>query len=320
MPIALDHATCSLSLEQEPTLQGRITIAGETKTITVTSDLNQLQNLVTVVERYLEFLLRNERQGVFSESAAIRPLDFVAQRLTLRQGEGIAQVDLNLTQLYDLAEVLQDLQDQVPDLAQRRLVVVRPWYKQPSGIAAIFVGAVSIAAAIAAIVTPGDSLQVAQTEANGRAVDALTGEVIEADPNTELEPIAAPVPPAASQATVATSESTAVDNAAADIATDTTDTDATAVDSSAARLAELPDIAPTWDVPAAIDQPLVYILGLNAAGDLIEVNANDDVAATYQDQLPLPALAVAPEDMAVVQRFRLEFEPDGTVTVLPLEE
>ncbi len=315
MPTALDHITCSLSLEQEPTLQGRLTIAGETKTITVTSDLNQLQNLVSVVERYLEFLLRNERQGVFSESAAIRPLDFVAQRLTLRQGEGIAQVDLSLTQLYDLAEVLQDLQEQVPDLAKRRLVVVRSWYKQPSGIAAIFVGAVSVAAAIAAIVTPGDSLQVAQTEANGRAVDALTGEVIEADPEP-LEPMAAPAP----EAPVASQPVAIADSTAESAATDNAATDSPEIDNSAARLAGLPEIAPAWDVPADLDQPLVYVLGLNAVGELIEISASDVLAASYQDQLPLPELVAEPEDTDVVQRFSLEFAPTGDVTVLPLAE
>lgn len=307
MPIALDHLTCNLSLEQEPTLQGRLTIAGETKTITVTSDLNQLQNLVSVVERYLEFLLRNERQGVFSESAAIRPLDFVAQRLTLRQGEGIAQVDLNLTQLYDLAEVLQDLQEQVPDLAQRRLVIVRPWYKQPSGLAAIFVGSVSVAAAIAAIVNPGTGLQVAQTEGSGRAVDALTGEVIEeqpAEPLLETNP-AAPAPPAS------------LENG---MAADSTATGSAATDSEAARVNTLPDISPSWDVPEDLDQPLVYILGLNAAGELIEVSASDDLAAAYQDQIPLPELVLAPEDTDVAQRLSLEFAPTGEITVLPLED
>lgn len=313
MSTVLEYTTCSLDLDQEPTLQGRLTIVGETKTLTVTSDLNQLQNLVTVIERYLEFLLRNERQGVFSESVAIRPLDFVAQRLTLRQGTGIAQVDLSLTQLYDLAEILQDLQEQVPDLAQRHLVVVRPWYKQPSGIAAIFVGAVSVAAAVAAILNPGEGLQVAQTESSGRAVDALTGEVVELEPleeptvgSSEVGSSEVPLPaPAIANGTVAESN--------AEPGSDSGTNDL-------ARLAEAPEITPSWDVPADLDQPLVYILGLNAVGQVVAIEASDDLAASFQAQLPLPELAAEAEDADVVQRFSLAFEPTGDVTLLPLTE
>ncbi|MEN9202875.1 MAG: DUF4335 domain-containing protein [Thermostichus sp. DG_1_6_bins_120] len=126
---------------------------GETSKI-LRGDSVWLSDLITVVERYVGSQLQGEPKGTFSGKAAIRPLDFISHRLTVRQGEeGIAQVDLSMTQLYDLLENLTQVAADIPHLSSLKRQVVRAWYRQPAGIAALLVGGIVVVAGVGVWVT-----------------------------------------------------------------------------------------------------------------------------------------------------------------------
>lgn len=108
-----------------------------------------LNDLITVIDRYVGSHLSGEPKGTFSGTVAIRPLDFIFHRLTVRQGEDrIAQVDLSMTQLYDLLENLSQVADDIPQLASLGTPVTRAWYRQPTGIAALLVGGIAVVAGV----------------------------------------------------------------------------------------------------------------------------------------------------------------------------
>lgn len=111
-------------------------------------DHTLLRDLVAVLERYLALNLSAQYQGTFSGTVAIRPLDFMFHRLTVRQGEGIAQLDLSMTQLYDLVEALEEIADAMPQLPVLKASPKRSGSNWGVGIAALVVGGIGIATAI----------------------------------------------------------------------------------------------------------------------------------------------------------------------------
>lgn len=130
----------------------------------IAGDLSLLQDLTSVLERYARSLLGGQPQGTFSGTVAIRPLAHVTHRMTVRQGNGIGQADLSVTQLYDLTEALAELRASVPHLADLKLAPPPSWYVKPQGIAALVVGGVGVAAAIAVLATSGGETLVRQPE------------------------------------------------------------------------------------------------------------------------------------------------------------
>jgi hypothetical protein len=121
---------------------------GET-TKTLQGDSVWLSDLIAVIDRYVGSQLSGAPKGTFSGTVAIRPLDFIFHRLTVRQGENqIAQVDLSMTQLYDLLENLSQVADDIPQLASLGTPVTRAWYRQPAGIAALLVGGIALVAGV----------------------------------------------------------------------------------------------------------------------------------------------------------------------------
>ncbi len=121
---------------------------GET-TKTLQGDSVWLNDLITVIDRYVGSQLCGTPKGTFSGTVAIRPLDFIFHRLTVRQGENqIAQVDLSMTQLYDLLENLSQVADDLPQLGSLATPVTRAWYRQPAGIAALLVGGIALVAGV----------------------------------------------------------------------------------------------------------------------------------------------------------------------------
>ncbi len=121
---------------------------GET-TKTLQGDSLWLKDLMTVIDRYVGSQLCGTPKGTFSGSVAIRPLDFIFHRLTVRQGENqIAQVDLSMTQLYDLLENLSQVADDLPQLGSLATPVTQAWYRQPAGIAALLVGGIALVAGV----------------------------------------------------------------------------------------------------------------------------------------------------------------------------
>jgi hypothetical protein len=121
---------------------------GET-TKTLQGDSVWLKNLITVIDRYVGSQLSGTPKGTFSGTAAIRPLDFISHRLTVRQGEDrIAQVDLSMTQLYDLLENLSQAAEDLPQLDKLATPPTPAWYRQPTAIAALLAGGIVLAAGV----------------------------------------------------------------------------------------------------------------------------------------------------------------------------
>ncbi|NJK64737.1 MAG: DUF4335 domain-containing protein [Synechococcaceae cyanobacterium SM2_3_1] len=140
-------------------LQFRLEIKQAETLKLVQGDQSILLDLVQVLRRYLEFELRGQPQGTFSGTVAIRPLDFIFHRLTVRQGEGITQADLAMTQLYDLLEVLEDTSADLPQLAHLKTIKPRSSNLSPAPIAALVVGGIGLAAAVAFLGGRGESPQ-----------------------------------------------------------------------------------------------------------------------------------------------------------------
>ncbi len=121
---------------------------GET-TKTLRGDSVWLKDLITVIDRYVGFQLSGTPKGAFSGTVAIRPLDFIFHRLTVRQGEDrIAQVDLSMTQLYDLLENLSQAAEDLPQLDKLATPPAPAWYRQPPVIAALLAGGIALVAGV----------------------------------------------------------------------------------------------------------------------------------------------------------------------------
>ncbi|MEO0354828.1 MAG: DUF4335 domain-containing protein [Cyanobacteria bacterium P01_A01_bin.3] len=168
-PITKDfsHTTCRISVEGKTVTPDRIAELTAPVNCTIQLDASggshtfegdgeTLSDLVTTINRYLNYLLSSQSQGTFSGSVAIRPLDAVRHRITLKQVNGVGQADLTTTQLYDLAESLGEIDDAIPQLARLK---TRPkavaWYRRPAAsVAALAVVGVGVVATSLVLTRP----------------------------------------------------------------------------------------------------------------------------------------------------------------------
>ncbi|WP_017325309.1 DUF4335 domain-containing protein [Synechococcus sp. PCC 7336] len=277
------HTTCTLSVrgqtEQPDRLSGLVAPVncelvvqlGETSK-TFSGDIELLKDLVSTIEHYLASLLRTEPQGTFSGSVAIRPLDAVRHRITLRQGEGIGQVDLSMTQLYDLAESLGEIKEAIPHLD--RLKTPPPtvaWYRQTASIAAIGIAAIGIA--VGALVLSGREVTESQTASVREASEQLL-ELPDRNAAT------APTVPESRDRSQSRPESEAV--AANGLARQANQSEVSTI---ATRLQE--QLEAEWQSPQDLTEPLVYRVTVDADGNIVAATPEGEVAGDRQAETPL---------------------------------
>ncbi|MGK7910496.1 MAG: DUF4335 domain-containing protein [Synechococcus sp.] len=194
------HTTCRISVEGKTLTPDRI--AELTSPVNCTIELGHngtshtfegdgetLHDLVTTIDRYLKYLLSSQSQGTFSGSVAIRPIDAVRHRITLKQGNSVGQADLTTTQLYDLAESLGEIDDAIPQLARLK---TRPqtaaWYRRPAAsVAALAVVGVGVVAASVLLTRPS-------TENLGETSYRVDESISQLE-ETQLEPTDSTEPP-----------------------------------------------------------------------------------------------------------------------------
>ncbi len=180
-----DHPTIKLQLEGESsssspdaatidqalTLQIQV-LQGET-THLIRGDQRLLSDLARVLERYLGYQLQAQPQGTFTGDVAIRPLDFLYHRLTARQGEGIVQMDLSMTQLYDLLEAVEEATQSLPPLESLQKPAAQPsWYAQPPAIAALLIAGVGLVAAATLFSSRTQEAEQTLSSSNGTSITA----------------------------------------------------------------------------------------------------------------------------------------------------
>ncbi len=168
-PISKDyaHTTCCISVQGETLTPDAISELTSPINCTIQLDVSgsphtfegdgeTLHDLVATIERYLKYLLSSQPQGTFSGSVAIRPLDAVRHRITLKQGTGIGQADLTTTQLYDLAESLGEIGESIPHLARLKTPAKTvSWYRRPAAsVAALALVGVGVLAASLVLTRP----------------------------------------------------------------------------------------------------------------------------------------------------------------------
>ncbi len=266
--------------------------AGE-KPITIRGDQDLLKDLVAVMRRYLSFHLSAQPQGTFSGTVAIRPLDFIFHRLTVRQGDGIAQIDLSMTQIYDLVEGLEDIADDMPQLntlksAPKRSATGSPW---GVGIAALVVGGVGVAAALTVLggiesrrsneeefLPPTTAVQRSVAESSS----ADTAGVDNAEPESALSqsPQVAELDPADPDP-VGTSEIAALPAPQAE----------SIVELSEAGLVLLETLRQEWEAPEDFTIPLSYVVTVDGEGSLLAVTPVDELSEEGQAETPLATVA-----------------------------
>jgi hypothetical protein len=244
-----------------------------------------LNDLITVIDRYVGSHLSGEPKGTFSGTVAIRPLDFIFHRLTVRQGEDrIAQVDLSMTQLYDLLENLSQVADDIPQLANLGTPVTRAWYRQPTGIAALLVGGIAVVAGVGiwASRTPRDPA-VSPSPQERLTTPALTG---------QSQPLA----------------------------TSPQESDPTAGREAAGAdpLSRLRDIlAEQWQSPPDWPESLVYRVTVDRTGSLLAAEPENELARERRAETPFADLPELPPDPLPTgaQQFRVSLEPGNQVEV-----
>ncbi len=298
-----------------------ITVQGGSKPVTLRGDQDLLKDLVAVMRRYLAYTLSAQPQGTFSGTVAIRPLDFIFHRLTVRQGEGIAQVDLSMTQLYDLAEGLEDIAGDLPQLQDLK---TKPKGSGRAawgvGIAALVVGGIGVATAIAVLgglegrrededfLAPSTVMierSSDQATRNEAGAPDPTGEADQAAP--EDAPLVAEIDPE-NPDPVGTSEIAALPSAPA----------TSIVELSEAGLTLLETLNQEWEAPDRFTIPLSYIVTVDRQGSPIVVTPVDELSAEGLIDTPLaawqdPEPEAVPEDAEV---FNVTFVQDQ-VSVSP---
>lgn len=195
-----DSSSDLSTIERDLTLE--LVIRRQNTTQVIQGDQQLLLDLTRVLERYLSYQLQAQPQGTFTGSVAIRPLDFIFHRLTVRQGEGIAQVDLSMTQLYDLLEAVEAAKQALPPLETLKQPSPTPsaWFAQPSAIAALLVAGVGVMAATTVLTsrapeTESTSLSSSneaqitalEQEAGGEPPEPPTEAPVQADVGEEIE-------------------------------------------------------------------------------------------------------------------------------------
>ncbi|MCJ2541424.1 DUF4335 domain-containing protein [Thermostichus vulcanus] len=250
-----------------------------------------LNDLITVINRYVESQLRGEPKGTFSGTVAIRPLDFIFHRLTVRQGEeGIAQVDLSMTQLYDLLENLTQVATDIPHLSSLKTQPVRAWYRQPTGIAALVVGGIAVVAGVGVLATRTPE---AENQTANRVQEQLTTP-------TSLE----------------SAETAGQETAPADSRTLSADREADVDDLDLlSRLRE--QLADQWQSPPDLQESLVYRVTVDATGSLLAAEPANELAQERLGQTPLADLPDLPPDPLPTgaEQFRVSLDPDNQLEV-----
>ncbi len=289
-------------------LTSTLTIRQDPSTHDIAGDPAILKDLSTVLDRYLGFILTGQSQGTFSGTVALRPLDFAYHRLTVRQGEGIAQVDLATTELYDLAEVIADMTDDLPQLTEIKTKRPPSWYSQPTGVAAILVGGIGVAAAVIAL---GGTLSTRDTEetvavvSTPAQVDQLSAPGAPPNPDEDTADTDEQASQRSSAATVGEAESLAANSV------DTLDED-----SLAAQLQG--SLTQDWTAPDDLDVALAYSVAVDAAGEVVSVDPVDPISEERQAETPL-GVPEQPSELGAVgdstTLFAVTFTPDGEVEV-----
>jgi hypothetical protein len=301
------------------------------KSKTLTGDHVLLRDLIATVDRYLKFLLQGEPQGTFSGTVAIRPLDAVRHRLTVRQGDGIAQADLTMTQLYDLAESLAEIRTAIPHLddiqvKERRQTALG----QPAGIAAIAVGAIGTVIALALLTTGGPTNPDGGRTENGTPANSQTsappaGAPPQPEASAQNAGAARQQAPADSQARTAAPDTAASESATAP-STAAPSEPAAAVASEAAIASQLQQkLQAEWKAPADLPEPLVYRVTTTQDGSLLTVQPQGETATSRLGQTPLGVegeqaganlgdRATSP-DSADNLKLEVILKPDSTVEV-----
>lgn len=258
-----------------------------------------LNDLITVIDRYVESQLKGEPKGTFSGTVAIRPLDFIFHRLTVRQGEeAIAQVDLSMTQLYDLLENLTQVATDIPHLSSLKSQVVRAWYRQPTGIAALVVGGIAVVAGVGVLATRTPE---AENQTANRVQEQLTTPAAPTQP----QPLAATPPESAETA----------GQEAAPASSRTLSADLEADLDLLSRLQE--QLAAQWQSPPDLQESLVYQVTVDATGSLLAAEPANELAQERLGQTPLADLPELPVDPLPTgaEQFRVSLGPDNQLEV-----
>ncbi|MFQ3585739.1 MAG: DUF4335 domain-containing protein [Cyanobacteriota bacterium] len=263
---------------------------GETRKM-LRGDSVWLNDLITVIDRYVESQLRGEPKGTFSGTVAIRPLDFIFHRLTVRQGEeGIAQVDLSMTQLYDLLENLTQVATDIPHLSSLKTQPVRAWYRQPTGIAALVVGGIAVVAGVGVLATR-------TPEAENQTVNQVQEQLTTPASPESAETAGQEAAPAASR-TLSADREADVDNL-----------------DLLSRLRE--QLADQWQSPPDLQESLVYRVTVDATGSLLAAEPANELAQERLGQTPLADLPDLPPDPLPTgaDQFRVSLDPDNQLEV-----
>ncbi len=251
---------------------------GET-TKTLQGDSVWLSDLITVIDRYVESQLSGAPKGTFSGTVAIRPLDFIFHRLTVRQGENqIAQVDLSMTQLYDLLENLSQVAADIPQLASLGTPMTRAWYRQPTGIAALLVGGIVLVA--------GVGIWASRPPRDPTASNSLQ------------EQLTTPALPGQPQP----------------LATTAQDSDPTGPD-PLLRLQNT--LARQWQSPPDLQESLAYWVTVDGTGSLLAAEPENELARERRTETPFADLPeVAPDPLPTgAQQLRVSLGPGNQVEI-----
>jgi hypothetical protein len=312
-------------------LRFRLEIKQEETLKIIQGDQSILLDLVQVLHRYLEFELRGQPQGTFSGTVAIRPLDFIFHRLTVRQGEGIIQADLGMTQLYDLLEVLEDTAAELPQLAQLKAIKPRSSNLSPAPIAALVVGGIGLAAAVAFLGGRGESPEefrddLARSTSTAQLESAAPASAPAAPPSEEdagddsTPTLAATSPEAQSLRQEDANEvgnGIQADSSTPTAAALSTTAGETTTDLSLAGQELQINLATTWEVPEDLSEDLQYSVLVDPTGQILAASPENAAAADLQASTPLEGFAATdPSPLpAGSEQFQVIFTAEGRVRV-----
>lgn len=293
----------------------------------IQGDHQLLADLVKVLDRYLSYQLQAQPQGTFTGSVAIRPLDFLYHRVTVRQGEGIVQVDLSMTQLYDLLEAVEEAKQILPPLEtlQQRTRSAPSWYAQPQAIAALLVAGVGLVAA-ATLLSPRaqeaeQTLSSSTTEITAADLEAANGDPPDLDGEgteafTPEETDTAPE----SQRSRASEESEDVSGDELDLETAATDPDedspvaaqiSTEADPSAPRPEDPPTLGQSTDDGDGSEEPEEDLIATLRAARQGQQSSLSEAGANLE--LQLAETWETPEDLETDLRYEVIVDDQGTI-------
>ncbi|GAB4214710.1 MAG: hypothetical protein OHK0012_13310 [Synechococcales cyanobacterium] len=276
------HQSCTLRLEGKDSPQeasgAEFSLRQPFKTVlhvaqtSLQGDGRLAQDLVSVLERYLKAYLRGEPQGMFSSTVAIRPLDFLNHRLTIREGDVIKQADITMTQLYDLTEVLADFAQDFPQIATWQPTAPKPvGLKSPATLAALFIGSISLTAGV----TFWNNREKFQTANRDPEVTLTQGMSEDTTRPATLESAPAPTTPSAPES--------APDAASLAPAAPAARTEPSADEQLRLRLVD------AWRTPASISTELVYRVTVDTQGVILSAEPQDEAATEARPLTPFSA-------------------------------